>query len=604
MEKPGPETEIQEVIIPDSETRPVILPWLSLEIFLYALIFILALGLRLWNLGTYPLSNVEAQQSLLALALYRGDLPPAEYYSPLLVTLNTFTFFLIGSSDASARLAAALLGMALVLLPLTMRCLLGARVCLLASFLLAISPGAIYLSRTLNPEIGVAVGTLLVVSGFFNWATGRQRRWFLLAAVGLALMFAAGPMAFSIVLVFGLIIFVQFPAFKTLEKERSEAEDKATDTGSIPPWGQAGIFFVVALVLFSTTALFNVSGLGVLTGALPDWFNRFSFAPHPEAGFNAVFLLTIYEPLLVFSGLAGLAITLVRRSLLMVSFSLWFVGLLVLDVLMAGRPTGNVILLVTPLAFLAAFALAELWAGIQKHGAWQNEGLILAVGLVIASIGYILVTGWLTRDCIFPIPWLCQNAIWMQLIVLTIPPLLFLFIFGFFWFMNGPEIALRGLGLVGVTLGVLCAVSIGWRLNFGSLRYLPYQPLAGTPPATGLELLADTLANQSARRVGDETLLDVTLARVASPALQWQLRNYRHLAIASNLNTPTTAIITPPTDELGLDQAYFGQDFALNARWSPAGLPSKTLITWLIYRHTNELPTGDKVVLWLRLPEN
>ena len=96
----------------------------------------------------------------------------------------------------------------------------------------------------------------------------------------------------------------------------------------------------------------------------------------PDAGFNAVFLLTIYEPLLVFAGLAGLAMTFVRRNLLQITFSIWFVGLVILDILMAGRPNSHVILLVVPLAFLAAFALAELWEGLQSYGASGLSSLV------------------------------------------------------------------------------------------------------------------------------------------------------------------------------------------------------------------------------------
>jgi hypothetical protein len=627
----------------EPEVRPVILPWLTVETLLYGLIFLLAVGLRVWKLEAYPLSDVEAQQSLLALALYRGDPLDAVAYSPLLVSLNGLAFLLFSSSDAAARLASVLLGSALVILPLTLRRHLGPRVCLLASALLATSPTAIYLSRTLNSEVGVAAGALMVVSGFFNWAwpgsvraaQNRQQRWLLLLAGGLALMLTARPMVYSILIVFGLIVLLQFSTLKSLWVGQPEdSTDDARDLELIPsaqptepaisnpvspsptpnphphppaPTSQspelrnAGIFFLVTLVLLSTAALFNLTGLGVLTTSLPEWLSRFSFEPRPDAGFNAIFVLTIYEPLLVLAGLAGLAFVIVRRNLLTTIFSIWFVGLLLLDILMAGRPNSNVILPLVPLTFLAALALAELWQELEKYGTWQNEGLLLGVGLAIIGLGYIYLTGWLTRDCLFTIAWFCQHLPWLQF---GLPIILLLLMFGIFWFTSGINATIRGTALVGVAVSLLATISLGWRLNYGPLMHLAYQPLSATPPSTELVALTETLTNESLQQVDSKNLLDVTLAGVTSPALRWQLRNYPHLQQANTtIDPPTTAIITPISTELGLEQAYLGQDFAVNVDWSPVGLRSKNLIKWLIYRRADERPNSQKVVLWLRVGE-
>ena len=594
------ETKVKDRII-ETETRPVILPWLTVETFLYGLIFVIALALRLWKLGLYPLSGLESQQSLLALALYHGNLPEAGYYSPLLVSLNTLAFLLFESSDVSARLASVLLGSALVILPLTLRRQLGSRVCLLASALLAISPVAVFLSRTLNSEIGVAAGALMIVSGFFNWAEDRQPRWLLLLAGGLALLLAAGSMAYSVLIVFGLIGLIQLPAFKAMwagqeTGNRGDGEERK-DTADLR---RAIIFFLVTLVLLSSAVLFNLKGVGVMATSISDWLRRFTFQPRPDAGFNAIFLLTIYEPLLVLSGLTGLALIIVRRNLLTTVFAIWFVGLLLLDVFMAGRPNSNVILPLAPLAFLAAFALAELWQGLKKYGTWQNEGLLLASGLIAAGIGFVALTKWIINDCVFPIEWLCQYFSWAPLVL---PIMLFLLVFGFFWAISGIQPAIRGMALVVVTVSLLVTINIGSRLNYGPLMHLAYQPLAGTPVSTGLVSLTKTLAGEASQQAGDKNSLPVTLTGVDSPILNWQLRNFRHLKTEFTLESPTTAIITPVRSELGLGQAYLGQDFALKAHWSPLGLPGKVLLKWLLYRQVDTPPEEEKVVLWLRVGE-
>jgi len=73
-----------------------------------------------------------------------------------------------------------------------------------------------------------------------------------------------------------------------------------------------------------------------------------SLQGRPDAGFNAVFLLTIYEPLLVLAGLAGLAYIILEKDLLKQILGGWFAGLIILDMVMFGRPSSNVILHLVP----------------------------------------------------------------------------------------------------------------------------------------------------------------------------------------------------------------------------------------------------------------
>lgn len=609
--------------VSEAETPLLFLPWLTLERVLYGLLFGLALALRLWYLTDYPLSNAEAGQSLLAWRLYHGQGIEGGGYSPLLVTLQALTFFLLGPDDASARLAAVLLGSGLVLLPLTLRRHLGAKVSLLTMALLALSPTAVFLSRTVNSEIGVAVGALMLISGLFNWAEDGRRRWLWLGSGGLALLFTAGPMAYSVIIVFAIILLVRWAYFKELwrqgwELDRAANLDIQPETGSEPTAEDDSAktqndarqpaasqvaplyFFLFCLALLATVATFNLSGLSAVSSLLTDWLGRFSAQSRPDSGFNAVFVLTIYEPMLVLIGLAGLAYAILERDLFKETLASWFIGAIVLDVLMGGRPAGSAILPLAPLAFLAALALAELWSGLQREGSWGNEGLLLAAGLVIGTFAYIGLTGWLT--CNRPDN-ICLYG-WVQPVAAVS---MFFIIVAFFWFMTNANIATRGAALAGVALGLLITINIGWRLNYGPLMDLAYQPLAGIPASTELVALTETLSKESAARAGGQlTALDTTL-NVNSPALLWRLRNFDKLTQVSSLvgAQAASAIITPANVELGLGTPYLGQSFGLDSVWSPVGLEPKTLLGWLLFRHTETRPQqGSQVVLWLRLTEN
>lgn len=573
------------------------LPWLTVESVLWAAIIIGAAVLRLWDLAHYPLSSAEASQSLVAWNIYQGDVPAAETYSPLIVSLNLLTFFVIGASDATARLAPALLGLGLVIVPLTLRRQLGVSVALMAAALLAFSPTALFLSRTVNGEIGTALGALMLLAGFFNWVNSQDKAWLWLAAGGLAVLLTSGPLAYSVLVI--VIITVIVNARLVTEMVRQGLT--ITDPDEAIDWTflrTPAIVFAVLLVLLGTAFTLNLSGLGVTTRLVADWIGRFQFQTSAEAGFNIVFLLTIYEIVLVIAGLTGLAYVILQRNPLEWSMGIWFVAMLIIDVVMGGRPFGSAMVAVVPLAFLAAVAFTELWQNSINRLAWSNEGLLVTIGLTMAIFSYIGLTGWLERFCAAG-DTLCELS-WIQPIAALT---LFIVVAISFAVATNPGVAWRGASLTGVIMGAILMLSIGWRLNFGPLMQLGYQPLAGIPAATGLSSLTDTIARQSAIRVGDSTALDILVVGNLSPAVQWQLREYRNLSFTSNVvdDVTTSAILTPVTADFDLGTGYLGQDFQLDAYWSPVGLPPKQFVRWLLYRQGDTMPQGNRTILWLRV---
>lgn len=596
----------------EPETNP--LAWLTVEMVLIALIVIVGAGLRLWQLGNYPLSDVEAQQSLVAFQLANGEAIQSTNYSPLLVSLNGLAFLLFQDSGATARLASVLIGTILFLLPLTLRRQLGPAVTLIASALLAISPTALFLSRTVNSEIAVAVGALMIFAGFFNWSDSGQQRWLYLAAGGVAVALTAGPLGYSIIVIFAVVILIKLAAFRQLwdqglslaaannDIESETASDDATEAVDRFPAAlkQAGLFLLAAMLILSTAAMFNLSGLSVTTNLFMEWVSRFTFQPRLDGGFNAIFLLTLYEILTVVAGLVGLTFALLSRDLLKQSLAGWFIGALILDLVMIGRPTGSVILSLVPLTLLAGLALSTLADNLQQWGQWGNEGIILAAGVVILGFGYIGLTGWLVRVCGADDRF-CQLA-WLQSVAAVALFLVIVFFFGFV--QNDAGISLRGLAITGVVLGLIAIIGFGWRLNYGRLENLAYQPLAGIPASTEVIDMMDTLSEESLLRAQDNHLIDITLSG-ATPALLWQLRNFKNVTPTGSIITPpnTTAVITLTADDEqpNLGEAYIGQDFALNSVWSPVGLPAKELINWLIYREVTQRPQrGNQAILWLR----
>jgi hypothetical protein len=61
-------------------------------------------------------------------------------------------------------------------------------------------------------------------------------------------------------------------------------------------------------------------------------------------------------------------------------------------------------------------------------------------------------------------------------------------------------------------------------------------------------------------------------------------------------------LLAPAGVDLSSDQGYVGQDFAIRAAWSPAGLRGQSLIRWIVLREAPTLPEVERAVLWVEAP--
>ena len=113
----------------------------------YVIAFLLALAVRLIRLGTWTLTDIEAQWALQALGVAQGA-HPALGSQPAYVLLTTIVFFFYGGgTNFWARFVPALAGSCLVFVPFLFRERLKPRPSLILAFFLAFDPGLVALSR-------------------------------------------------------------------------------------------------------------------------------------------------------------------------------------------------------------------------------------------------------------------------------------------------------------------------------------------------------------------------------------------------------------------------------------------------------------------------
>jgi uncharacterized protein (TIGR03663 family) len=160
---------------------------------------ILALGLRLPDLGRRPLHNDEAVNAILLRDLaeqgrYRYN--PDEFHGPTLYYASLPFIRVFGApgfdrlDDGALRWVTVAAGVALIALLPWLHDALGRRATLVAATLLAVSPAMVFYSRYFIHEMPLVFFTLFSLAAAWRYQVTRRPSWALLIGLGLGLMHA------------------------------------------------------------------------------------------------------------------------------------------------------------------------------------------------------------------------------------------------------------------------------------------------------------------------------------------------------------------------------------------------------------------------------
>jgi len=194
-------------------TKAAVRPFVDLtavnwELVAYIAIFILAVVLRFWDLGTRVLHHDESIHAVQSWRIYTGAgyWHDPVYHGQFLYYANALIYFILGASDYTARVAPALAGTVLVFLPRLLRDRLGRSGALIASLLLAVSPSVLYYSRSLRHDIYAAVATVMLAIALWRHVDERKPRWLFLGAGALALGFTNHELTYITVFIFATFL--------------------------------------------------------------------------------------------------------------------------------------------------------------------------------------------------------------------------------------------------------------------------------------------------------------------------------------------------------------------------------------------------------------
>lgn len=560
---------------------------LTVEQLLYILLVVVAVISRLYILGVRPFHHDESIHAFFSWKIVDEGVHAYQYdpvyHGPVLYYATAAVMWLLGDSDFTARLSAALFGLGVLAVAWPLRRYLGRWGALSFLALLTLSPGFTYFTRFQRHDIYVAACNLAFVYFAFRYAETRVLRQLYAASVALALAFATKEDMYALGPVFvasGVLMLVwEVVHSRDWRPVARSAWAETWDlvTVSVVPLVTAFIIFGGIWLAFYTSFGTHNEHWNAVQRALSYWWGQHQIKRIGGPWWYYFPHLVAYEPLIFFPALLVLLLPLTkppadrRASSRYLWYATWavFAGFLVS--LVAAPARAPAVLLGT-LVF-AGFTLMRAWLPDR----FTRFTVIWAMG----SFGFY---AWAQEK----VPWL------------LVPILLPMALLAAMWFRDriaagtftrpGPVLAL-------VAVGALT----GW--NLITSNYLTDAPRPSeTADARTAELLAYV---QSTYDVHDKVMrtVDDVAAKLGTGLktrlavsgnstwpLSWYLRHYpvNWSGDVRQVDTPIVIVDKEATNAIdqAVGEAYEKVPFQIRGWWEPdwSKLNPASLGTFLIKR--------------------
>ena len=556
-------------------------------------IALIAVVSRVLYLDYAPLNNVEAANSLRALALMpdtnlvstafatapTGAVTSVGSINPLFTTLQTLLFSVFGPTDLTARLISAIAGIVLVMLPWVQRASLGRSRAVWMGLFLALSPTLWFVSRQAD---GAALAWTLAVALYASWRISSQPRHQvsgpIMAGICLGLLLACGQHAVAPLLVVVVARMVS-PAVPI-------------------DWRKFGSAAVISLILGSTALLFHPAGFGDVFNGLAAWWQQLT-QPGPFVVGRLLLGLGVYEPLLYLSAIVGVLWLLVHKQSWRgewVSVARIGAGFVLL-VIMQGRQPDLWVPVIMGLAGLAATGANAIAQDIRNHAMPKFEGSLASISFVLLLLGGVAFRQYAASG----------DTTWLLLIAVALLFNLALLAFGNI--LSGFGVGLRAIAIaMGIMLGLHTAAA-AIQLNHVNPTN-PAEPYVIAPADEALRTLAQTVQTASIRAYGDASTLKIDAPADVPTSLRWLLRT-QTASTLRGASDESTAALTPIDQRPGgaeSQTAFVGTGFVVQrslnlngVRCTPAGdrTDCSAIARWIAFR-TAGTPSLIQWIFWLR----
>ena len=393
--------------------------------WLIGVISILLTGgfLRLYDLSLVPLHHDEGVNGNFLVQLVRDNFyryNPENYHGPSLyyfAAIIPWTVkFLFGQQAQNAyglttfsiRLVPALFGLGTIWLVLMLRRRLGTIGTLAAAAFLAVSPGAVYLSRYFIHESLFVFFTLGIVVASLKYYDERHAIYLILAAVSAALLFATKETwIISVGVLFIALVSTQISRrlwrILGLDGKQGKARSASGSAANLSEGIQAtvdrlggkisiAVWSLVAVAVFAAIGVLFYSSFGTNWQGVSDSLKTFQVwtktgqTAHVHEWWTYIKWLWEEESPLLVLGAIGAAIAVLRPGNSLALFcALWAFGILAAYSLVPYKTPWLTLNIIVPLALISGYAFQAIY---QYGGKDVMRPISVFAALAICTSGY------------------------------------------------------------------------------------------------------------------------------------------------------------------------------------------------------------------------
>jgi uncharacterized protein (TIGR03663 family) len=372
------------------------------------LILVAAAGLRLLDLSLNPFHHDEGINGWFVTNLMRQGhwvYDPANYHGPTLFHFGLASAVIFGLTDEAMRLVPVLFGLGTVALVLALRPFVGSVAALTGGALLALSPGATYVSRYFIHESLVVFFTLAIVVALLYLLHTRKQRYLVLAAASVALLFATKETGIVSLAVLAIatgmaIAYVRLrrpvggdvptrtPSRRSSRRAAASADTRpggwrafVTAEGALA----AAVTFGVLYTLFFTSFLDNPRGLVDSLATFTIWTQTGTETQVQPIQQYLVWMLQADAAILLLGFAGGLIVAWRATDRVAVFIGLWALGITMAYSLVAYKTPWIALNMVVPLAIVAGLGVAYIASHVRSQPVRAAATAALAAGLALGG---------------------------------------------------------------------------------------------------------------------------------------------------------------------------------------------------------------------------
>lgn len=546
--------------------------------WLYPIIFLLALSIRLMGVNDVPLTEWDAGLAIQALDISKGaGTSPGTH--PLYTLITAGLFLLFEPSNFWARFFPALAGASLVFLPALLNRHFEEKILLPWSLMIALSPGFIGSTRW---DGGSVVGMTVALFALTFFMNGNAIKAGIFG--GLALLGGEGTWLGVIgLLTAGWLSGIVFG------KELVSTNGEMVSDLPVRRWKKVVPWVVGTYLLIGSGLFLFPRGIGGLASSFQGFVSRL-VEPGGVSPIRILVALISTEPLILPAGIVGIILVLIQSKRAYQKLAVWALVALVMTLIPAGRQVPDLAWFLIPMTGLSSYAMICVFAG------GENEPRIIwAQGIVVVILSVII--GFNLQGIFNPSSSPIQDQ--QRLIQMITSFVLVIVVIGLVWWGWSGSICAKGTMLSALLVLGSLSLATGFRvLGMGSNPEMNIWLKSGFP--LGEDLVIQTIGDSSEWATGNRNQADVVVLNTDFDSLFWSLNDYETVQRVEllPLESQPSIVISGKDQPLISSSSYRGQDFSylITPTWGEYSF--QDWIQWMVIHEGRFRDT--QVIVWIR----